>query len=92
MNKNEKGEDKMKAKKFKEYIIITLGIILVALSVEYFFAPNKIAAGGVTGAAIVINAIMPKLSIGMLTLVFNVVLFVVAFAFIDGKFGSLSRN
>lgn len=77
----------MKAKKFKEYIIITLGIILVALSVEYFFAPNKIAAGGVTGAAIVINAIMPKLSIGMLTLVFNVVLFVVAFAFIDGKFG-----
>ena len=77
----------MKAKKFKEYIIITLGIILVALSVEYFFAPNKIAAGGVTGAAIVINAIMPKLSIGILTLVLNVVLFVVAFAFIDGKFG-----
>ena len=87
MNKNKKGEDKMKAEKFKEYIIITLGIILVALSVEYFFAPNKIAAGGVTGAAIVINAIMPNLSIGILTLVFNVVLFVVAFAFIDGKFG-----
>jgi uncharacterized membrane-anchored protein YitT (DUF2179 family) len=77
----------MKAEKFKEYIVITLGIILVALSVEYFFAPNKIAAGGVTGAAIVINAIMPNLSIGILTLVFNVVLFVVAFAFIDGKFG-----
>lgn len=77
----------MKAEKFKEYVIITIGIILVALSVEYFFAPNKIAAGGVTGAAIVINAITPKLSIGMLTLVFNVVLFVVAFAFVDGKFG-----
>lgn len=87
INKNEKGEDKMKAEKFKEYVIITIGIILVALSVEYFFAPNKIAAGGVTGAAIVINAIMPNLSIGILTLVFNVVLFVVAFAFIDGKFG-----
>jgi len=66
---------------------MTLGIILVALSVEYFFAPNNIAAGGVTGAAIVINAIMPNLSIGMITLVLNVVLFLVAFAFIDGNFG-----
>lgn len=77
----------MKAERFKEYTIITLGIILVAISVEYFFAPNNIAAGGVTGAAIVINAIMPNLSIGIITLVLNVVLFVVAFAFIDGNFG-----
>ena len=77
----------MKLEKFKEYVVITFGIILVALSVEYFYAPNNIAAGGVTGAAIVINAIMPSLSIGILTLVLNVVLFVVAFAFIDGKFG-----
>jgi len=77
----------MNVSKFKEYMIITLGIILVALSVEYFFAPNKIAAGGVTGAAIVINAISPSLSVGVITLVLNVVLFIVAFAFIDGNFG-----
>ena len=77
----------MSLEKIKEYAIITFGIILVALSVEYFYAPNKIAAGGVTGAAIVINAVMPSLSIGMLTLVLNVALFVVAFVFIDGKFG-----
>lgn len=77
----------MNLEKFKEYVIITFGIILVALSVEYFYAPNNIAAGGVTGAAIVINAIVPSLSIGMLTLVLNVVLFIVAFAFVDGKFG-----
>lgn len=77
----------MKIAKFKEYTIITLGIILVALSVEYFFAPNNIAAGGVTGAAIVINAIMPNLSIGIITLVLNVGLFAVAFMFIDGNFG-----
>ena len=77
----------MKTAKFMEYIIITLGIILVALSVEYFFAPNNIAAGGVTGAAIVINAIMPNLSIGIITLVLNIALFVVAFMFIDGNFG-----
>ena len=44
----------MKTKDFKSYLIITFGIILVAISVEYFFAPNNLAAGGVTGAAIVI--------------------------------------
>lgn len=77
----------MSLEKIKEYSIMTVGIILVALSVEYFFAPNNIAAGGVTGAAIVINALMPSLSVGMVTLVLNVVLFAVAFVFIDGKFG-----
>ena len=73
--------------KLKEYGIITLGIILVAISVEYFFAPNNLAAGGVTGAAIVLNALVPKLSVGLINLVLNVLLFAVAFMFIDGNFG-----
>lgn len=74
-------------KQIKEYGIITFGLILVAISVEYFFSPNKLAAGGVTGAAIVINALMPKLSVGALTFVLNGALFIVAFMFIDGNFG-----
>ncbi|NME82997.1 YitT family protein [Clostridium sp. SM-530-WT-3G] len=74
-------------KKIKEYGIITFGIILVAISVEYFFSPNNLAAGGVTGAAIVINALLPQLSVGILTFILNAVLFVVAFMFIDGNFG-----
>lgn len=77
----------MKSKVIKEYGIITLGIILVALSVEYFFAPHKLAAGGVTGAAIVINSLVPKLSVGATTFLLNAVLFIVAFMFIDGNFG-----
>lgn len=82
-----KGEDKMKTDKIKECGIITFGIILVAFSIEYFYAPNNIAAGGVTGIAIILNAIMPKLSIGAISFVLNAVLFIVAFIFIDGKFG-----
>lgn len=77
----------MSIKDLKSYLIITFGIILVAISVEYFFAPNNLAAGGVTGAAIVINAIFPGLSVGILTLIMNAALFVVAFMFIDGNFG-----
>ena len=66
----------------KEYILITFGIILVAIAVEYFFIPNNLAAGGVIGIAIVINSLMPKLAVSTITLVANLILFVVAFLLI----------
>lgn len=77
----------MDRKNFKEYLLITFGIVLVALSVEYFFAPNNLAAGGVTGLAIVINDLIPSLSVGSITLVVNLALFIVAFWLIGGNFG-----
>lgn len=77
----------MKTSKFKEYLIITLGIILVAFAIEYFYAPNNIAAGGVTGIAIIINAVIPSFSIGVVSFILNGLLFIVALIFIDGKFG-----
>lgn len=75
-------------KKIKDYLIITIGIILVALSVEYFFIPNDLAAGGVTGFAIVINYYLPFLKTGMLVIIMNAILFIVAFIFIGGNFGA----
>ena len=77
----------MNKKIFKEYALIVFGLILVAISVEYFFAPNNLAAGGITGLAIVINALMPGLNIGTITLVLNLILFVAAFGVIGGGFG-----
>ncbi|SHJ15720.1 Uncharacterized membrane-anchored protein YitT, contains DUF161 and DUF2179 domains [Clostridium amylolyticum] len=75
-------------KVIKDYFIITIGIILVALSVEYFFIPNNLAAGGVTGFAIVINYYFPFMETGILVIIMNVILFVVAFIFIGGNFGA----
>ncbi|WP_040213301.1 YitT family protein [Clostridium polynesiense] len=75
-------------KNFKDYLIITLGIILVAFSVEYFFIPNDLAAGGVTGFAIVINYYFPFLNTSILVLIMNLILFIVAFIFIGGNFGA----
>jgi len=72
----------------KDYLIITIGIILVALSVEYFFIPNDLAAGGVTGLAIVINYYIPFLKTGILVIIMNIILFIVAFIFIGGNFGA----
>ena len=80
----------MKKNKIKEYLLIIFGIILVAISIEYFFAPNDIAGGGVTGLAIIINKLIPKLSISLITLVVNIVLFIVSFIILGGNFGKRS--
>lgn len=73
---------------FKEYSLITIGVILVAIAMEYFFIPNEIAAGGVTGLAIVINNYFPFISAGPLVFIINLVLFAVAFFVIGGNFGA----
>lgn len=75
-------------KTVKEYIFITIGVSLVTLSLEFFLAPNKIAAGGVTGMAIVINNYVPRFPIGLLVLIMNIILLIIGFIAIGNKFGA----
>jgi uncharacterized membrane-anchored protein YitT (DUF2179 family) len=75
-------------KKFREYFLITFGLLLIAIAIEFFLAPNKIAAGGVTGIAIIVNYYIPALSVGVLVLIMNVILFIIAFIVIGNKFGA----
>lgn len=42
-------------KKFKSYIFITIGVLLVALSFYFLFLPLNIVTGGVTGISVIIN-------------------------------------
>ena len=78
----------MKKKNIKEFALITICILLVAISVVYFFEPNNIAAGGITGLAIVINHYIPFISIGPLVLMMDAVLFVIALIVLGAKFGA----
>lgn len=73
-------------KKLKEYGIITIGVLLVVMSVELFFFPNNIASGGVSGLALVLHDML-GIESGIIMLVCNVVLFAIAFIFIGGSFG-----
>lgn len=74
-------------KKFKEYIIMTLGMLMVAISVEFFVIPNNMASGGITGFSVVVNNYIPALSVEALTFIFNIILFIIGFIFIGGSFG-----
>ena len=73
-------------KKVKEYTIITFGVLLVVASFIFFFFPNNIACGGVSGLALVLHDIT-GIESGIIMFVANVILFGVAFIFIGGEFG-----
>ncbi len=73
-------------KRLKEYGIITIGVALVIISLEFFFFPNKIASGGVSGLALAINSIF-GIDKGIMMIICNTILFILAFMFIGGNFG-----
>lgn len=76
-------------KTLKEYGIITIGVLLLAISLEYFYYPNDIVAGGISGLALVINKVF-GISQGMFMNIANLILFALAFWLIGGSFGGRS--
>ena len=75
------------ASTIKDYLIITLGVILVAFGIQYFYAPNEIAGGGLSGLALVISHYIPFVSVGTIIFLGNIILFIVAFILVGGDFG-----
>lgn len=73
-------------KKIKDFILLNLGLFLVAVGTYYFLVPNNLAAGGVSGLAMIIVKYIPNIPIGAFMLIMNVVLLVVALIFIGWKF------
>lgn len=80
----------MRRDNIKDFILITLGVLLVAISIVYFFEPNNITAGGISGLAIIVNNYMPNIPLGIIMLIMDVILYIVAFLIIGSKFGGKS--
>ncbi len=66
------------------YVWITVGSILYALAFDWFYTPNLIGFGGITGVGQVVNAFIPAIPIGMFVLVINLPLFVLGWKYIGG--------
>ncbi|MDE5666650.1 MAG: YitT family protein [Clostridia bacterium] len=73
---------------FKSFLVITLGCIIYALGVALLLDQHKIAPGGVTGIAIIINEILPIETdiTGILIIAINVPLFILGAIFFGKKF------
>lgn len=74
-------------KGLQEYIVVMIGVILVAIGIQYFFAPNDIAGGGLSGLALIINHYVPSVSMGIIIFIGNLILFAISFILIGGDFG-----
>lgn len=84
----------MDRKKLSEYTImylkIIVGSIIYAASFRFFIYPNDVVLGGVVGAATIINY-LTDLPVGIMTIVFNIPLFIISWKHFGLKFiiGSL---
>ncbi len=73
-------------KLFWEYLWVTAGSFVVAAGLVFFLIPHKIAAGGVSGMAIIIYHLV-GLPVGLTMLALNVPLFLIAIRKIGLNFG-----
>lgn len=71
----------------REYAMLTLGTFLVAAGVYFFKFPNQFNTGGVTGLAVILNAVVPAVSASTFASVINIAFLVLGFLFLDKSFG-----
>ncbi|HML48689.1 MAG TPA: YitT family protein, partial [Clostridia bacterium] len=64
---------------------LSVGVVLIALAYPLFFLDNRIAPGGLTGVAMVINHLW-SVPVGLLTFFLNLPLFLVSFLRRGGAF------
>lgn len=64
-------------KKAASYFIILFGALLVAIGTYFFLAPNKIAAGGISGIGIILKSVFPWMSLGLVMMSLESILLVI---------------
>jgi len=75
----------------KDYFMLTVGAILLIVSIDIFFAPSDLSpGGGVTGSAIIINK-LTGWPIGLLMLALNIPMLILGFYRL-GRFNFLVRT
>ena len=71
----------------KEWLMMTLGTLLLAAGVYFFKFPNKFSTGGVSGISVILGHYFPNSTPGDFVMVINVALLIVGFAVFGKGFG-----
>ena len=71
----------------KEFLVITIGTLIVATAVYFFMLPSHVSVGSGTALAMVISNFIP-LPVSVITLILNVVLLILGFLLIGPEFGA----
>lgn len=71
----------------KEWVIITLGMMLIACGVYFFLVPSEVIFGSISGLSFVLSKIT-NIPISVLTFILNMVLLVIGYIFVGKEFGT----
>ena len=74
---------------FKQYVMISLGVVMVAVSIHFFLLPD-LSLGGATGMALIISKLISnfvELPVSYLIVIVNIFLFALGFLVIGNSFG-----
>lgn len=75
--------------RIKEYMLITVGVLLVVAGVYFFKFPNNFSIGGVTGIAILLSNLLDgTISSGNIVLVINLILLALGYLLLGRSFGN----
>ena len=65
------------ARILRNYLIIAIGSVIYAVGFQFFLYPNNITSGGVVGTSMIINQ-LTGLPVGVMTILLNIPLFIIA--------------
>lgn len=71
----------------KEYILLTIGTLFIAVGVYFFKFPNHFSTGGVSGISIILGHYVPGLTAGSFVFIINTALLLVGFLVFGQSFG-----
>ncbi len=74
----------------KYWVFLNLGILLMAIGIYFFKAPNGFATGGVSGVAIILAQIFPMMTQSVYMMIINVLLLVVGVVILGKECGILT--
>lgn len=67
----------------RDYALMTIGAVLVAISIDMFLLPNDVVTGGFTGGAMLLKTFFGT-PVGLVTLLVNVPLFIIGWRQLGG--------
>ncbi len=86
------SQNVLKNRRLRDYVYMTIGIIVTAWGLDAFLIPNKLAAGGVSGLSTVLHYTLLdqglNVRVGVLMLAMNAVLLVVAVSMKGWRYGA----
>ena len=74
----------------KNWLIMNFGILLMAVGIYFFKAPNRFATGGVSGIAIILANVFPVLTQSVYMMIINVILLIVGMIVLGRECGLLT--